>query len=79
MQGGLGIDLTYPVYHYFVAAKHQEFALGGAAAELCRVGRMYHGSASLPPLGKELVAAFLYSFTRRVHRIPAANGPGRSW
>ena len=68
----------YPVHHYFVVAKHQEFALGGAA-ELCRVGRMYHGSASLPPLGKELVAAFLYSFTRRVHRILAANGPGRSW
>ena len=42
----------YPVHHYFVAAKHQEFALGGAA-ELCRVGGMYHGSASLPPLGKE--------------------------
>ena len=34
VHGGLGIDMSYPVHRYFVAAKHYEFALGGATAQL---------------------------------------------
>jgi 3-oxocholest-4-en-26-oyl-CoA dehydrogenase beta subunit len=38
VHGGLGIDTSYPVHRYFVAAKHHEFALGGATAQLRRIG-----------------------------------------
>ena len=38
VHGGLGIDMSYPVHRYFVAAKHYEFALGGATAQLRRIG-----------------------------------------
>jgi alkylation response protein AidB-like acyl-CoA dehydrogenase len=38
VHGGLGIDTTYPVHRYFTAAKHHEFALGGATAQLRRIG-----------------------------------------
>jgi 3-oxocholest-4-en-26-oyl-CoA dehydrogenase beta subunit len=38
VHGGLGIDMTYPVHRYFTAAKHYEFALGGATAQLRRIG-----------------------------------------
>jgi 3-oxocholest-4-en-26-oyl-CoA dehydrogenase beta subunit len=38
VHGGMGIDVTYPVHRYFVAAKRNEFALGGAAAQLRRIG-----------------------------------------
>ena len=38
VHGGLGIDMSYPVHRYFVAAKHHEFALGGATAQLRRIG-----------------------------------------
>jgi alkylation response protein AidB-like acyl-CoA dehydrogenase len=38
VHGGIGIDVTYPVHRYFVAAKHYEFALGGATAQLLRIG-----------------------------------------
>jgi 3-oxocholest-4-en-26-oyl-CoA dehydrogenase beta subunit len=38
VHGGLGIDTSYPVHRYFVAAKHNEFALGGATAQLRRIG-----------------------------------------
>ena len=34
----LGIDLDYPLHRYFIAAKHNEFALGGATAQLRRIG-----------------------------------------
>src|SRR4029077_844204 len=37
-RGGLGIDMSYPVHRYFVAAKGNEFALGGATAQLLRIG-----------------------------------------
>ncbi|HEX5300313.1 MAG TPA: acyl-CoA dehydrogenase, partial [Streptosporangiaceae bacterium] len=30
VHGGMGIDTSYPVHRYFTAAKHHEFALGGA-------------------------------------------------
>jgi acyl-CoA dehydrogenase len=38
VHGGLGIDVSYPVHRYFVAAKHNEFALGGATAQLRLIG-----------------------------------------
>jgi len=38
VHGGMGIDVTYPVHRYFVAAKRYEFALGGATAQLLRIG-----------------------------------------
>jgi alkylation response protein AidB-like acyl-CoA dehydrogenase len=38
VHGGMGIDVTYPVHRYFVAAKHNEFALGGATVQLRRIG-----------------------------------------
>jgi len=38
VHGGLGIDMSYPVHRYFVAAKHHEFTLGGATAQLRRIG-----------------------------------------
>jgi alkylation response protein AidB-like acyl-CoA dehydrogenase len=41
VHGGLGIDVSYPVHRYFVAAKGNEFALGGATAQLRRIGRHY--------------------------------------
>jgi len=38
IHGGVGIDLDGDVHRYFVAAKHNEFALGGATAQLRRIG-----------------------------------------
>jgi 3-oxocholest-4-en-26-oyl-CoA dehydrogenase beta subunit len=38
VHGGIGIDVTYPVHRFFVAAKRHEFALGGATAQLLRIG-----------------------------------------
>ena len=38
VHGGMGIDMSYPLHRYFVAAKHNEFTLGGATAQLRRIG-----------------------------------------
>jgi 3-oxocholest-4-en-26-oyl-CoA dehydrogenase beta subunit len=38
IHGGVGIDLDGEVHRYFAAAKHNEFALGGATAQLRRIG-----------------------------------------
>jgi len=38
VHGGMGIDVSYPVHRYFVAAKRNEFELGGATAQLRRIG-----------------------------------------
>jgi acyl-CoA dehydrogenase len=43
VHGGMGIDVTYPVHKYFVTAKRYEFALGGAAAQLRRIGDVLAG------------------------------------
>ena len=40
IHGGVGIDLDYPAHRYFIAAKRNEFALGGATAQLRRLGRL---------------------------------------
>jgi 3-oxocholest-4-en-26-oyl-CoA dehydrogenase beta subunit len=38
VHGGVGIDVSHPVHRYFAAAKRNEFALGGATAQLRRLG-----------------------------------------
>jgi alkylation response protein AidB-like acyl-CoA dehydrogenase len=38
IHGGVGIDLDYPLHRYFLAAKHHEFALGSATAQLRLIG-----------------------------------------
>jgi acyl-CoA dehydrogenase len=38
VHGGVGIDLDYPLHRYFLAAKQNEFALGGATTQLRRIG-----------------------------------------
>jgi acyl-CoA dehydrogenase len=38
VHGGMGIDTSYPLHRYFVAAKRAEFTLGGATAQLLRLG-----------------------------------------
>src|SRR5208282_4837804 len=38
VHGGVGIDTGYPLHRYFVAAKRAEFELGGATAQLRRIG-----------------------------------------
>jgi acyl-CoA dehydrogenase len=43
VHGGIGIDVTYPVHRYFTAAKHREFALGGATVQLRRIGDVLAG------------------------------------
>ena len=49
VHGGLGIDVSYPVHRYFVAAKHHEFMLGGATAQLRRIGAaLAEASVDLP-------------------------------
>lgn len=39
VHGGVGVDTDHPVHRYFLAAKQAEFALGGATAQLLRIGR----------------------------------------
>jgi alkylation response protein AidB-like acyl-CoA dehydrogenase len=43
VHGGLGIDMSYPVHRYFAAAKRNEFELGGATAQLRRIGAALAG------------------------------------
>ncbi|GDY29770.1 acyl-CoA dehydrogenase family protein [Gandjariella thermophila] len=38
VHGGVGIDVDHVLHRYFVAAKRNEFALGGATAQLRRIG-----------------------------------------
>ncbi len=38
VHGGVGVDTDGEVHRYFAAAKHNEFALGGATAQLRRIG-----------------------------------------
>jgi 3-oxocholest-4-en-26-oyl-CoA dehydrogenase beta subunit len=41
VHGGIGIDITYPLFRYFLWAKHNELTLGSASAQLARLGAMY--------------------------------------
>jgi acyl-CoA dehydrogenase len=38
VHGGVGIDLDHSLHRYFLAAKHNEFSLGGATAHLRQIG-----------------------------------------
>jgi 3-oxocholest-4-en-26-oyl-CoA dehydrogenase beta subunit len=38
VHGGMGIDTDHPAHRYFVAAKRNEFTLGGATTQLRRIG-----------------------------------------
>jgi 3-oxocholest-4-en-26-oyl-CoA dehydrogenase beta subunit len=39
VHGGVGVDRDHPVHRYFLVAKETEFTLGGATAQLRRIGR----------------------------------------
>jgi alkylation response protein AidB-like acyl-CoA dehydrogenase len=41
VHGGIGIDTTYPLFRYFLWAKHNELTLGSASAQLARLGALY--------------------------------------
>jgi alkylation response protein AidB-like acyl-CoA dehydrogenase len=41
VHGGIGIDVSYPLFRYFLWAKHNELALGSASAHLSRLGSTY--------------------------------------
>ena len=41
VHGGIGIDITYPLFRYFLWAKHNELTLGSASAQLARLGAAY--------------------------------------
>jgi hypothetical protein len=43
VHGGIGIDTTYPLFRYFLWAKHNELALGSSSAQLARLGATYVG------------------------------------
>jgi acyl-CoA dehydrogenase len=38
MHGGLGADVEYPVHRYFLVGKQLADTLGGASAQLARIG-----------------------------------------
>ncbi len=38
LHGGIGVDVDYPLHRYFIWAKHLELVLGGASAQLARLG-----------------------------------------
>jgi acyl-CoA dehydrogenase len=40
VHGGMGIDMDHPLHRYFIAAKRNEFELGGATAWLRRLGAL---------------------------------------
>jgi hypothetical protein len=39
LHGGMGVDLDYPIHRYFLWSKALELTLGGATAQLARLGR----------------------------------------
>ncbi|MBM4266180.1 MAG: acyl-CoA dehydrogenase [Deltaproteobacteria bacterium] len=40
LHGGIGADLEYPIHRFFLWAKQNEYALGGASPHLARLGAM---------------------------------------
>jgi len=38
IHGGVGVDRSYPLHRYFLAAKQIELTLGGATASLLQLG-----------------------------------------
>jgi alkylation response protein AidB-like acyl-CoA dehydrogenase len=45
IHGGLGVDRSYPLHRYFLAAKQYELTLGGATASLLALGEMMAAEA----------------------------------
>jgi 3-oxocholest-4-en-26-oyl-CoA dehydrogenase beta subunit len=45
IHGGVGIDTSHALHRYFTAAKQNEFALGGATAQLRQLGLVIRSSA----------------------------------
>ena len=43
VHGGVGLDRDHPVHRYYLAAKHNEFALGSAVQQLRRLGAALAG------------------------------------
>jgi 3-oxocholest-4-en-26-oyl-CoA dehydrogenase beta subunit len=43
VHGGVGVDMDGDIHRYFAAAKYNEFALGGATAQLRRIGAVLAG------------------------------------
>ncbi|MCP9276852.1 acyl-CoA dehydrogenase family protein [Mycolicibacterium arenosum] len=41
VHGGIGIDVSYPLFRYFLAAKHNELAFGSASAHLAALAHSY--------------------------------------
>jgi alkylation response protein AidB-like acyl-CoA dehydrogenase len=41
VHGGIGIDTTYPLFRYFLWAKHNELTLGSATRQLAALGAAY--------------------------------------
>ncbi len=41
VHGGIGIDISYPLFRYFLWAKQNELALGSASQHLARLGSAY--------------------------------------
>ena len=41
VHGGIGIDISYPLFRYFLWAKQNELALGSASQHLARLGSTY--------------------------------------
>jgi alkylation response protein AidB-like acyl-CoA dehydrogenase len=46
LHGGIGVDREYPLHRYYLHAKELELALGGASAQLVRIGEMLADSPS---------------------------------
>ena len=45
VHGGIGIDVSYPLFRYFLWAKQNELALGSASQHLARLGSTYSEAA----------------------------------
>jgi hypothetical protein len=56
IHGGMGIDMDHPLHRYFLAAKRNEFELGGATAQLLRLGALLAADSG-PPLMTEPVVS----------------------
>ena len=41
VHGGIGIDISYPLFRYYLWGKHNELMLGSAPAQLARIGTTY--------------------------------------
>jgi alkylation response protein AidB-like acyl-CoA dehydrogenase len=44
IHGGVGVDRSYPLHRYFLAAKQLELSLGGATKNLLRLGKQMAGT-----------------------------------